>query len=62
MSPNANTSGARLVWYVFGDGDAGYSFASYANAVFPAIYLKTDILIKSGNGTKTDPYILNAGS
>ena len=62
MSPNANTSNANNVWRVFGDGNAGNNNASYANAVFPAIYLKTDILIKSGNGTSSDPYILNAGS
>ena len=62
MSPNANTSNANNVWYVFGDGDAGYSFASYANAVFPAIYLKSNVLIESGNGTSSNPYILKAGS
>ena len=62
MSPNANTSGACFVWYVKGDGNAGNNNASYANAVFPAIYLKTDILIKSGTGRSNDPYILKAGS
>ena len=62
MSPNANTSNANNVWYVFGDGDAGYSFASYANAVFPAIYLKSNILIESGNGSTSDPYVLKLGN
>ena len=58
MSPNANTSNANNVWNVKGDGNAGNNNASLPNAVFPAIYLKSNVLIESGNGTSSDPYIL----
>ena len=62
LSPLAHTSSARTVWVVIGVGDACGSDASGAYAVFPAIYLKSNILIESGKGTSSDPYILKAGS
>ena len=62
ISPVAHSGVSRIVWSVSGDGSASSGNASDARAVFPAIYLKTDILIKSGNGTSSNPYILNAGS
>ena len=62
MSPDANTSYANNVWSVYSDGDVSYSNAAYGGAVFPAIYLKSNILIESGNGISSDPYILKAGS
>ena len=62
LSPIAVTSDASIVWRVHGGGRAGSSFASYAFAFFPAIYLKSNILIESGTGTSSDPYILKAGS
>ena len=62
MSPRARASDASLVWIVRVDGLTGDSPASFANAVFPAIYLKSDILIESGTGTSSDPYILKASA
>ncbi len=62
ISPVAHSGVSRIVWSVSGDGSASSGNASDARAVFPAIYLKTDILIKSGNGTSSNPYILKAGS
>ena len=62
LSPYANTSYASNVWFVNGVGFAGSVSASNAFAVFPAIYLKSNILIESGKGTSSDPYILKAGS
>ena len=62
MSPDANTSYANNVWSVYSDGDVSYSNAAYGGAVFPAIYLKSNILIESGKGTSSDPYILKAGA
>ena len=59
LSPSASSGISRFVWLVGSGGGVSYTSAAYGDAVFPAIYLKTDILIKSGNGTKTDPYILN---
>ena len=62
MSPNANTSNANNVWRVFGDGNAVDHNASQYIGVAPAIYLKSNVLIESGNGTSSSPYILKAGS
>ena len=58
LSPSANASLARFVWDVIGDGNAGDYNASNAHAFFPAIYLKSNVLIESGTGTSSDPYIL----
>ena len=62
MSPFAYSDAAYDVWFVEGDGDAGARNASFTNAVFPAIYLKSNVLIESGNGTSDSPYILKAGA
>ena len=59
LSPFASSGSAFNVWFVFGDGRALGNYASSAGAVFPAIYLKSNILIESGNGTSSDPYILS---
>ena len=62
LSPRAFTSNAHNVWRVRGDGGAGSDFASLPNAVFPAIYLKSNILIESGKGTSSNPYMLKLNS
>ena len=61
MSPNDNTSNANNVWNVNGDGNVNNN-ASNPLSVFPTIYLKSNILIESGTGTSSDPYILKASA
>ena len=62
LSPDANTSNAISVWYVYDEGlPDGREVASSTRVVFPAIYLKSNILIESGTGTSSNPYILKAG-
>ena len=61
LSPFARSANSRYVWYVNGDGDVNNSNAASGGAVFPAIYLKSNVLIESGNGTSSSPYILKAG-
>ena len=58
ISPGADSGTSRYVWYVRGDGYADYSYAARGGAVFPAIYLKSNVLIDSGNGTSSNPYTL----
>ena len=58
LSPYANPARASDVWNVYGSGDASSSFASNTVSAFPTIYLKSNILIESGNGTSSNPYIL----
>ena len=62
MSPGANTSFAYYVWVVDSVGNVHNYVAAVGGAVFPAIYLKSNILIESGTGTSSNPYILKAGS
>ena len=62
LSPFTNPSNANFVWRVNGDGFVRYDFATYPLSVFPTIYLKSNILIESGKGTSSDPYILKAGA
>ena len=62
LSPFAAPAYAGAVWIVNSGGHVNYGNAASGGAVFPAIYLKTDILIKSGNGTSSNPYILRSGA
>ena len=62
LSPYANTSVACRVWGAYSVGRVPDSIAANGGAVFPTIYLKSNILIESGKGTSSDPYILKAGS
>ena len=62
MSPGAGNNNANLVWYVNGDGNVSNNLAGNPLSVFPTIYLKSNILIESGKGTSSNPYILKAGA
>ena len=62
LSPYASTSFASNVWNVRSGGFVDNGLAAGGGAVFPTIYLKSNILIESGKGTSSDPYILKAGS
>ena len=62
MSPFANPDVANNVWNVNGDGFAVNYDAAFPLSAFPTIYLKSNILIESGKGTSSNPYILKAGS
>ena len=59
FSPFADGSFARYAWCVSGDGVAYGNRAANSIAVAPSIYLKSNVLIESGNGTSTDPYELS---
>ena len=60
LSPGASPDNASLVWSVFGVGNAVIShYAANPLSAFPTIYLKSNILIESGKGTSSNPYILS---
>ena len=61
MSPYAFPVNANLVWIVYGDGTADSGLVADPLSAFPTIYLKSNILIESGKGTSSNPYILKAG-
>ena len=43
---------------IYGAGQVGDSWTYGTYMVRPALYLKTDVLVSSGNGTSSSPYIL----
>ena len=55
MSPDS--SSANLVWFVDGSGIVSNGSAYRSGGVRPVLYLKSDAVIESGTGTKSDPYI-----
>ena len=59
ISPNLDDS--IYVFFVYSNGFVHSYSASNAYEVFPVVYLKSNILIESGTGTSTDPYILILG-
>ena len=61
FSPSAQSVSASHVWEVRGNGNANDYTAIYSYGVAPAIYLKSNVLITSGNGSESNPYILKAG-
>ena len=61
LSPGASGLFANSAWYVGGGGYADHGNAATSDAVVPSIYLKSNVLIESGTGTSSDPYILKAG-
>ena len=58
LSPGASDFSAAGAWHVYGIGLISRFSPSNAYAVFPAIYLKSNVLIENGTGTSSDPYIL----
>ena len=62
LSPHANGSTADGVWFVSGVGSARHNGAANSYFVAPSIYLKSNVIIESGAGTSSNPYILKAGS
>ena len=61
LSPDARALYAGYVWYVSGGGSVSSSTASVSYGVVPSLYLKSNVLIESGNGSESNPYILKAG-
>ena len=54
--------GATYVSNIGGNGYIDKASAAELYDIFPTIYLKSNVLIESGNGTSDSPYILKAGA
>jgi len=50
------------IWMVSNFVSVWTNSASSPYALHPSIYLKSNVLIESGTGTSSEPYILKAGS
>ena len=61
LSPDVSYGNARDAWRVVGDDIASSRFASVPHAVAPSTYLKSNVIIESGNGSSTNPYKLKLG-
>ncbi len=57
ISHNRDYHGS-YVFAIYSSGKVDQLCADSANAIFPAVYLKTNIKIKSGNGSSSSPYDL----
>ena len=64
LSPNASvySYGVRNVWLSSGDGYVAMADASLVCVVFPTLYLKSNVIIASGTGISSNPYILRSGA
>ena len=65
LSPrdHSGPGGATYVRSIGGNGYiASFSSAAELYDIYPTIYLKSNVLIESGNGTSSNPYILKAGA
>ena len=55
--------GSKPVWQIYGDGFTNVNSLAYMDRFFfPAIYLKSNVLIESGTGTSSNPYVLKLGN
>ena len=52
------SGGSDYVFYVLGDGAVNNNGAYFSNSVWPAVFLKSDILIAGGTGIESDPYTI----
>ena len=60
MSPRFFFSGNAFVFYVNSDGQLYSNMGVYtANSVRPVINLRSDVIISSGDGTSSNPYVVN---
>ena len=58
MSPYSGFS--SYVSFVTGVGNVYHDIACFTYGVWPSVYLKSNILIESGDGSSSNPYILKA--
>ena len=62
MTPYIYSYAAYFIFDISGDGVVGVTNVSSSISVFPSIYLKSNVLIESGNGSESDPYMLKLNS
>ena len=58
LSPIALYGGDARVWNAYGAGFLGVGFVFHSGALRPAISLKSDVTISSGNGSVSNPFII----
>ncbi len=61
LTPYIDSSDAYNVWDLE-TGYVGRQYACYSGDTFPSIYLKSNVIIESGNGSESNPYMLKLNS
>ena len=59
ISPNLINS--NVIFRIVNKGAGSYYYSYSPHVIYPSVYLKSNVVIKSGTGTSTDPYILKLG-
>ena len=59
MSPQVEYTYGRSVFCFAYDGKMFSNSAAYCSAIRPAVYLKSGVSISEGNGSQSNPYVLN---
>ncbi len=59
ISPYATSSLAYGTFYTNPGGSVFFSYASATSAVLPVVYLTTSVVVQSGDGTSSNPFILS---
>ena len=62
LSPYTDSNNANLVFGVDTENSTNLGSAGDSSPIIPAIYLKSNVLIESGAGTSSNPYILKLSS
>ena len=59
ISPNLINS--NVIFRIVNKGVGSYYYSYSPHVIYPSVYLKSNVVIKSGTGTSADPYILKLG-
>ena len=62
LTPSIYSDAAYFIFCISGDGVVESTNVSRDISVFPSIYLKSNVIIGSGNGSESDPYMLKLNS
>ena len=55
---NHDFSDSDVVWCITTNGAVGYENAYFMNSIYPVLYLNSELNIKDGTGSSSDPYQL----
>jgi len=58
LSPRAGSDNADNVWSVFGDGSVGANLGLAPERTRPTLYLKSNMVVYGGDGSRVKPYSL----
>ena len=57
-----NRKNTSNIWMIWNDGSSAAGHVSYSYAARPTVHLKSTVIILSGSGTESDPYVVGLPS